>query len=706
MTAFTDYVNLELPKRIVLFTEGNTGYTGDPNLAVNAVINNAPQGTQFIDNTGPSYQLYVKQQQAVSTSWVLAGTAGGASGSLDVYISSAGNDSNDGLGAGTPVATWTKAWSIAGAGNVVVHISGNPGTYVRPPDNVAKLVLTGDDNFTTVVTGAAGASTSSVQLELAVATTLHNYRHYTLEFTDGAAVGYRRQIRSNTTTIVTPVQAFESHSAPVSPAPGDTYVIKRPSAVVALPASYAVPGSKPGLTSFADLDTAVSLVNVSVTGTGGTVVNANPNMLIYGAEFASNVQLSCRYPGRVTLGSTDEKAFIEFKELEATLGLTLADGAWHGWGLSFTGAFSGSVANFGGFFSGSNDLDTKDLGSMYGFVTGDFLFPQCYAQFLGGSCATLQSGRAAIQISLRALANPESFANPTVPFFIYDNSGQPALGSFAPEGPIVVQYTFGNNNVGIQLESVRPVHNFGLVMAGNGGVVEMSARLEITSTGTGRAVRAYNAGTVILQSDNWGTVVPWNLPDVTAFNVENQGRIAANLAQTVVCRKGFDVLGGGILEFVGDTVLSCSQDLGTIVGGRASMSGVAFQATPTLTATCNAPVALALSRLATFTHEGNGTCSITNTATGANTVIACSGGSTVSLGNPILDGTAGASGYGIDARGGGRVFISAAPSSVQGVTADLAIGTAGGEEQPNSFLSGSFSALVSANTVSSISRSS
>lgn len=63
-----------------MFTALNTGYTGDPNLSVLPALNGAPQGSFFIDNTGPDYDLYYKQIQAVSTSWVLVGTGAGGGG--------------------------------------------------------------------------------------------------------------------------------------------------------------------------------------------------------------------------------------------------------------------------------------------------------------------------------------------------------------------------------------------------------------------------------------------------------------------------------------------------------------------------------------------------------------------------------------------------------------------------------------------------
>jgi len=53
MTAFEDFVNLELPRRRTLLTLGNTGgYDGDPNdVAAPAIIQGAPLGTWFRENT-------------------------------------------------------------------------------------------------------------------------------------------------------------------------------------------------------------------------------------------------------------------------------------------------------------------------------------------------------------------------------------------------------------------------------------------------------------------------------------------------------------------------------------------------------------------------------------------------------------------------------------------------------------------------------
>ena len=103
----------------------------------------------------------------------------------------------------------------------------------------------------------------------------------------------------------------------------------------------------------------------------------------------------------------------------------------------------------------------------------------------------------------------------------------------------------------------------------------------------------------------------------------------------------------------------------------------------------------------------NGSCTITNTSTGANAsaLIVRSGGIANLKGTSSMQAILASSGYGVDARGGGRVYFAAQPTVVQGVTADLTVGTNPGEDQPDTALFASFSAIVSANTLSVIARS-
>jgi hypothetical protein len=52
MSAFEDFVNLELPQRPVMSTAANTGYDGDPNaVGAPSKIQNSPVGTFFIQYT-------------------------------------------------------------------------------------------------------------------------------------------------------------------------------------------------------------------------------------------------------------------------------------------------------------------------------------------------------------------------------------------------------------------------------------------------------------------------------------------------------------------------------------------------------------------------------------------------------------------------------------------------------------------------------
>ena len=66
-TQFETFISEEMPQRAAYLTIDNTGYSGDPNLAVLGKINDAPRGTWFlndIDNT-----LWYKKVKADPMSW-------------------------------------------------------------------------------------------------------------------------------------------------------------------------------------------------------------------------------------------------------------------------------------------------------------------------------------------------------------------------------------------------------------------------------------------------------------------------------------------------------------------------------------------------------------------------------------------------------------------------------------------------------------
>lgn len=71
MTAFEDFVNLELPKRATVLLSDEIGYTGDPNLAVNVTLNNAPEGRNYFwDKTNKALWL---KAGPTSTDWIEEG---------------------------------------------------------------------------------------------------------------------------------------------------------------------------------------------------------------------------------------------------------------------------------------------------------------------------------------------------------------------------------------------------------------------------------------------------------------------------------------------------------------------------------------------------------------------------------------------------------------------------------------------------------
>jgi hypothetical protein len=60
MSAFTDFVTLELPRRLAFLTVAITSYDGDPNdVSAPAILVNAPTGTEYEQET-PSAQLWNK----------------------------------------------------------------------------------------------------------------------------------------------------------------------------------------------------------------------------------------------------------------------------------------------------------------------------------------------------------------------------------------------------------------------------------------------------------------------------------------------------------------------------------------------------------------------------------------------------------------------------------------------------------------------
>jgi hypothetical protein len=75
MSAFEDYVNLELPRRSTLLTKAITGYDDNPNLgAAPSTIDNAPVGTWFYEETA---NVWWRKRESAASTWTDTTVSGG-----------------------------------------------------------------------------------------------------------------------------------------------------------------------------------------------------------------------------------------------------------------------------------------------------------------------------------------------------------------------------------------------------------------------------------------------------------------------------------------------------------------------------------------------------------------------------------------------------------------------------------------------------
>jgi hypothetical protein len=121
MSAFTDFVTIELPLRPVLLTSGNTGYDGDPNDGgVPPVLSNSPLGTLYLRaSTGVLYQ----KQSATPGTWLMVGGGGGTGLSADNRAMAASVTVADGdLAVSTPLASTLSGWVAVVAGGQGCHL--------------------------------------------------------------------------------------------------------------------------------------------------------------------------------------------------------------------------------------------------------------------------------------------------------------------------------------------------------------------------------------------------------------------------------------------------------------------------------------------------------------------------------------------------------------------------------------------------------
>jgi hypothetical protein len=246
MTAFTDFVNLELPRRPAILTFEITAYAGDPNLGP-AILNGAPKGTFFLNNT--DNVLWTKQA-AGATTWVPVATNGKTTSSLTYYVATTGSDTNDGLTVGTPLLTIQAAINKIPKivqHNVTINIAA--GTYSGQVffegftiASSAIVTITGGNMTSSTL--ATGTATGTVGIVTAATNAnLQSFQDLSQTWTPGDLRGRwvsiagstaYRIISGNTATSMTLVGAGTVTA-------GQTYAIVEPAATITASTASGVP---------------------------------------------------------------------------------------------------------------------------------------------------------------------------------------------------------------------------------------------------------------------------------------------------------------------------------------------------------------------------------------------------------------------------------------------------------------------------------
>lgn len=603
--------------------------------------------------------------------------AGESALTSEVYLSSTGNDANDGLSPATPVATWARAWTLGqGADKLIVHLSGSVDGYVAPDNDW--VIITGDDSFTEIATGAAGAGTTATQLELAVAVAEDAYRHFTVEFTDGAAQGFRRTIRDNdATTLCTYVQAMDDDGGAVVPLPGDTYRILQPSAKIGVANTI---GTDAYLSQYGKR---VDVINAAFfTTVGTTLIHAPSTGVWFGVDVEAGPNLTTD-SSVLYAGADNTMSYAIVDSLFDAIGHTRVSGAWNGWGLSFSATVFGS---------GTQGLAAVDNGApaeycmFTGYVTCAFVLTHG-ALFQGGSARNWQifPGSEGSQVRISNLT--DDFTTESIPYLL-KNTGLVALILY-DGSRLDVSYAFSNINVSIDIRIAGNVPQ--VLDIQEACALTSGSRFNIDLSGTGRI---WNVdGDVNYVPDNFGAITPWSAPNASLGRVGATGTLTLRMASCTV-NNGI-INEGGIMVWdpspVANVITASGYAFRQLAGTTMFLFGTTFLG--------NVAGGAAMDIQGGYVKQTTGVLSVTNSNAGADVdalrVNRGAGASFLGGANTLLNASAGASGYGANARRGGRIFFDAQPTGVVGTTADLTVGTAGGEDQPDTALAAADSGLLS-----------
>lgn len=120
MTAFEDFVNLELPRRSTFLTKAITSYDADPNLGgAPAILQGAPLGTWFYEETADKWW---RKKNATPTGWVDVSPGGGGGTAADIVrtydvgvtVRDAVYQKSDGKAARTNASSYTTSEGFLG----------------------------------------------------------------------------------------------------------------------------------------------------------------------------------------------------------------------------------------------------------------------------------------------------------------------------------------------------------------------------------------------------------------------------------------------------------------------------------------------------------------------------------------------------------------------------------------------------------------
>lgn len=370
------YVNFELPRRSVLFTEASLGVTGDPNTGIHPSLDSAPGGTFFLDNTAPDYDLWRKKTSS-PTSWEVTGSGGGGdsvvSADLDLYVDPInGLDTNDGLSKLTPLLTWSavtsKIGKIIGDGIVVTIHGFSGGLLITSPlvlaANFGHIIIIGDgdgaadgditQNTTIVASGTLTAANNTAGI-MTMAGGLTEDDHFGLSWvaTSGDAVGYRRIISYNSTDSYH--FGIGMQSAPQQVAIGDTYDVSHSDFYL----DFASDGESNPIIISGDenpteitnsLQPSVVFMNLGIRGIAGSDVVAYPQLLggtynMYGVHLDRTTDyVGLQVTGGHLMAGVDNGGYTA--QLPVDMGFVADAHAWRGWGIGLSNTGAGLQYSF------------------------------------------------------------------------------------------------------------------------------------------------------------------------------------------------------------------------------------------------------------------------------------------------------------------------------------------------------------------------